>query len=108
MTSRILITGATGFIGSHLAEILAREGSEVSCLIRKTSSLRWIEKLSLDFHTGEVTDRDSLAEAVQNYGQEDYTDSTQKSPAYLQAVNTIQYFGTNTFSSNHRSKHHHG
>ncbi|MCX6556049.1 MAG: GDP-mannose 4,6-dehydratase, partial [Candidatus Aminicenantes bacterium] len=35
--SRCLITGACGFIGSHLAATLAAAGNEVACLVRSTS-----------------------------------------------------------------------
>ena len=34
-TMKVLVTGATGFIGSHLAEKLSKEGYEVKALIRK-------------------------------------------------------------------------
>ena len=36
---RILITGATGFIGSHVARAYVREDCEVYALVRKTSDL---------------------------------------------------------------------
>lgn len=37
-----LVTGATGFIGSHLVESLAAEGQEIRCLVRPGSNLRWL------------------------------------------------------------------
>ena len=37
---RALVAGATGFVGSHLAERLSREGAAVACLVRPTSRLR--------------------------------------------------------------------
>lgn len=40
---RVVITGATGFIGSHLTEHLIAEGYQVRCLVRKSSNLKWIE-----------------------------------------------------------------
>ena len=64
MKQNVLITGGTGFIGSHLAEFLCLRGDEVSCLIQKTSNLRWLTTLPLHFHFGEVTDKESLREAV--------------------------------------------
>ncbi len=42
MTGRVLVTGATGFIGSHLVEELLWKGYEVTALVRQTSDLRWL------------------------------------------------------------------
>ena len=39
------VTGGTGFIGSHLVEQLIDRGYRVTCLIRKTSNLRWLNHL---------------------------------------------------------------
>lgn len=39
----VLLTGATGFIGSHVLEMLLNENYKVSCLVRKTSDLKWIK-----------------------------------------------------------------
>ncbi len=64
MCASVLITGATGFIGGHLAERLVRKGDRVSCLVRASSSLRWLKDLPLEYNKGEVTDPSSLIEAV--------------------------------------------
>jgi nucleoside-diphosphate-sugar epimerase len=42
MGERVLVTGATGFIGSHLVEELIRLGYEVDVLVRESSDLRWL------------------------------------------------------------------
>ena len=46
----ILITGASGFIGSHLAEKLLAMGSEVHCQVRKSSDLKWLDTNRVHLH----------------------------------------------------------
>jgi nucleoside-diphosphate-sugar epimerase len=57
---KALVTGATGFIGSHLAEELVKRGYAVTCLVRKTSNLRWIEGLDTALVYGDCEERESL------------------------------------------------
>lgn len=61
---KILITGATGFIGSHLAEELHRRGHTIRCLIRKGSDLKWIKDLPVEYVEGDYADIESLKKAV--------------------------------------------
>jgi nucleoside-diphosphate-sugar epimerase len=51
-----LVTGANGFIGSHLVEHLLASKMEVRCLVRKSSDLRWIEGLPVRIRHGDVRD----------------------------------------------------
>jgi nucleoside-diphosphate-sugar epimerase len=39
---RVLVTGGTGFIGSHFVDRLLRDGHHVRCLVRPTSDRRWL------------------------------------------------------------------
>jgi len=61
----VLLTGATGFLGSHVAEALIAEGWTVRCTVRKTSNLRWIESLPVDRVTADVRSAEALAAALQ-------------------------------------------
>ncbi len=61
---KALITGANGFIGSHLVEKLVQSGTQVRCLVRRTSDLRWLTGLPVGIVYGDCVDRDSLSSAV--------------------------------------------
>jgi nucleoside-diphosphate-sugar epimerase len=61
---KALVTGSTGFIGSHLVESLAQRGVQVRCLVRKTSDLKWLKDLSVEFAYGDCNEKDSLKEAM--------------------------------------------
>lgn len=42
-TKTAVVTGATGFVGSHLVDLLLKENFNVICLVRNSSNLRWLE-----------------------------------------------------------------
>ena len=66
---RALVTGATGFIGSHLVEALLQKGVQVRCLVRKTSDLSWLKNLPIEVFRGNCNDKASLEEAVKGVDQ---------------------------------------
>jgi len=62
---KALVTGATGFIGSHLVETLISRGNRVRCLVRDRQRLSWLKGRSdIDIEEGDMTDTGSLRRAV--------------------------------------------
>lgn len=70
----VLVTGAGGFIGSHLAEHLVREGAKVRALVHYNALGKrgWLDHSDLagdmDILAGDITDRDSVRAAVKGCG----------------------------------------
>jgi len=66
---RAFVTGATGFLGSHVARVLAERGAELRLLVRPTSNLKNLEGLlspgaQADAATGDLRDPASLEKAM--------------------------------------------
>ena len=62
---KIFITGATGFIGTHLVKRLAQTEHTLYCLVRKTSNIRELKEIGATLVTGDVTDKNSLLEGME-------------------------------------------
>ena len=62
--SRVLITGATGLLGSHLAERLTALGDHVRALVRPGSRTDFLDALGVDIVRGDLTDAAACAGAV--------------------------------------------
>jgi nucleoside-diphosphate-sugar epimerase len=60
-----LVTGATGFIGGHLAQRLVDEGGQVRCLVRPSSDTSLLEQLDVEIAVGDLTSASSLARAAE-------------------------------------------
>ena len=60
----ILVTGATGFIGGHLAQRLVHEGHRVRCLVRANSDTTLLDELGVEAVVGDLTSPPSLAAAA--------------------------------------------
>ena len=61
---KALVTGGTGFVGSHLVRRLLARGAEVRCLVRPASRLDNLKDLNVEFAHGDLRDPDSLRRAM--------------------------------------------
>jgi dihydroflavonol-4-reductase len=61
---KIFLTGATGFVGHHVARALAAGGAELRLLVRKTSNLGHLEGIAGETHVGDLDRSESLRPAL--------------------------------------------
>lgn len=62
--SKVFVTGATGFIGSHLVDELIKKSYHVKCLVRKSSSTKWLDGKPVEFVYGDLFDEKVLQSAL--------------------------------------------
>ena len=63
--SRVFVTGASGFVGSHLVEKLTQEGAGVRALVRPTSRIGHLRSLDVDWIDGDLEDVEKLKKAME-------------------------------------------
>jgi len=63
---KVLLTGASGFIGPHVAEALIARGDQVTCLVRSTSNVERLERLGVLMVQGDLTNPRSPRAAVED------------------------------------------
>lgn len=64
LTKKTLVTGATGFIGSHIVRELLQAGEDVKVLIRKDSDTKNLDGLDIEHAYGDLCDKNSLFSAL--------------------------------------------
>src|SRR5262245_9137073 len=65
MPARYLVTGATGFLGTHVAEACVKRGDHVSTIARPTSDAARLERLGVTLHRGDLADAEVVRRAVE-------------------------------------------
>ena len=59
-----LVTGATGLLGSHIAEKLTEAGKPVRALVRSSSDTSFLDTLGVETFVGDLTDSNSCVKAT--------------------------------------------
>jgi dihydroflavonol-4-reductase len=62
--AKTLVTGASGFVGSHLVRALAARGDELRLLARRDANLEHLDDLEFERTTGDITDRRAVRRAM--------------------------------------------
>ncbi len=59
-----VVTGGSGFVGSHLVDFLLSKNYEVRCIVRKSSNLRWLNNKDVKLYDCGLYDKDGLKEVL--------------------------------------------
>ena len=89
MKGRVLITGGTGFVGSHTVEEYLRAGWRVRALVRNPARLGWLCGLEIEIAQGTLLDPRSLADAA------DGCDVIVHCAGLTKAIHEREYFRVN-------------
>jgi nucleoside-diphosphate-sugar epimerase len=88
---RVLVTGGSGFLGSHVAEQLSLKGHHVVALVRKTSNRKFLSTLeNVELAEGSVEDRAAVDRAM--FG----IDAVVHSAGLVKARSEAEFFACNT------------
>jgi dihydroflavonol-4-reductase len=63
---KVFLTGATGFVGHHVAQALAAEGADLRLLVRRTSNLKNLEGIRGETHVGDLAEPETIRAALED------------------------------------------
>ena len=87
---KVLVTGASGFLGGHVAELLSKRGDSVRALVRSTSNRKHLEKLpNVELFEGSIEEIERVREAV--FG----VDAIVHAAGLVKARSTDEFFSVN-------------
>src|ERR1700730_3448504 len=87
---KVLVTGASGFLGGHVAELLSMRGSRVRALVRRTSNRKHLESLpNVELFEGSVEQVERVSEAVEG------VDAVVHSAGLIKARGADEFLGAN-------------
>ncbi|WP_437732212.1 NAD-dependent epimerase/dehydratase family protein [Sorangium sp. So ce1335] len=89
---KVLVTGASGFLGSHVAEQLVQKGHGVVALVRRSSSTKFLSSLrGVELAYGAIEDAESVRRAVVDAG----VDAIVHSAGLVKARDEAEFFRVN-------------
>ncbi len=61
-----VVTGGSGFVGSHLVDLLLKKNYEIRCIVRKSSNLRWLKNKDVKIFDCGLFDKNGLKEVLKD------------------------------------------
>lgn len=87
-----LVTGATGFVGGHMVDLLLSKGCKVRALVRNENKAKSLEERGVEIVVGDLTDNQSLKKAVKGVAGVFHIGATFREPN----LSKNQYFEINS------------
>jgi nucleoside-diphosphate-sugar epimerase len=92
--TKILITGSSGFIGTHLVEIALQQQFEVYAMVRKSSNTKYLENANIVY--GDVNDESNLMSIFDDFNKNNVTiDYVVHAAALTKSNSKKDFFATN-------------
>ncbi|MCF8260959.1 MAG: NAD-dependent epimerase/dehydratase family protein [Melioribacteraceae bacterium] len=61
-----VVTGGSGFVGSHLVDLLIEKGHVVRCIVRESSNLKWLDNKNIEIFKSGLFDKNGLKEVLRD------------------------------------------